>query len=81
MARTRRKPKDIRESIMTMLGKRPQGMSISSVSTRLQLSSQLTSRYLKKLRAEGRLERAPGWAKGWRAMQYRVSKATEEQPQ
>ena len=73
MSRHRREPKQVREAILTMLGKHPQGMTIADISRRLGFSKQGAAKHLKTLCVEGQLERTPWINYGMGRIAYKLT--------
>ncbi len=76
-SRTRRQPKQVREAILTMLGKHPQGMTIADLSRRLGFSKQGAAKYLKAMCADGELQRTPWIGYGMGRIAYKLAKPTK----
>ncbi len=77
MSRHRRKPEEVEEFIIKMLGKHPQGMSIAAIAGRLGLSNSGVAKYLKEMRADGKLTRGAYVSYGRARIAYKLAKPTE----
>ncbi len=77
MSYNRRKPQEVQESILAMLGKHPQGMTVADISRRLGFTKQGAAKYLKALCVEGQLERTPWIGYGMGRIAYKLAKPTE----